>query len=144
MARASRRRHRLLPTCLPPARWPLSPSDAAGANMRALQTPQSILSIYVASAPANDEESVMYLCACLPAPAYLRAIVEHPAPARGEETVRFVRCVGRELCVFWLPDVTDEEAAAIAAACEPIGRWSVEAFTAAVGRALGATVRRLQ
>jgi hypothetical protein len=40
--------------------------------------------------------------------------------------------------------VTEEQAAAITAASEPIRRWSVEAFSKAVGRALSVKVERLQ
>jgi hypothetical protein len=112
--------------------------------MRAFHSPPAALRLYVASAPVNDDEAIMWLSALLPSPAYLCAVVEYPAIAGGEETVRFVRCVGRELCVFWVPDVTPDQAAAITAACESIGNWSAEAFTAAVGRALCAEIQRLQ
>jgi len=104
------------------------------------------LKIYAAGAPLDDEEAIMYLCALLPSPNYLCAVVEPPDPAQDpeQESVRFVRCLGRDLWVFWVPDVSSDQAAAITAACEPIRRWSVEAFTAAVGRALGARVTRVQ
>jgi hypothetical protein len=97
--------------------------------------------------PLGDEEAIMFLYASLPSPAYVCAIVEHPAsghPSGETETVRFARCVGRELCVFWVPDVTCQQTAAITAACESIRTWSVGAFTAAVSRALGANVVRVQ
>jgi hypothetical protein len=64
----------------------------------------------------------MYLCALLPSPTYVCAIVEHPASTHTleerTELVRFVRCVGRDLWVFWMPDVSPEQAAATTAACE--------------------------
>ena len=116
--------------------------------MRAIQTPLSHLKLYVARAPLGDEEAIMLVCALIPSPAYLCATVEHPGLAddseRGAETVHFLRCVGQEIRVFWVPRVTEAQAAAIRVACERIKQWSVEAFTAAVGRALGAKVQRLQ
>jgi hypothetical protein len=106
------------------------------------------LKIYVAAASLDDEEAIMLLSALLPGPGYLCAIVETPAPLNsldeGTETVRFVRCVGRELYVFWVPNVTPEQAATITAACEPIKKWSTEVFVAAVSRALTAEVVRVQ
>jgi len=103
------------------------------------------MKLYAAGASLDgDEEAIMWLSALLPSPPHLRAVVEDPDLTHGEETVRFIRCVGRELCVFWVPDVTEEQAAAITAACEPIRKWSVEAFATAVGRALDAEVQRLQ
>jgi hypothetical protein len=112
--------------------------------MRVFHSPQAAVRLYLASAPLNDDEAIMCLSALLPSPAYLCAVVELPPIARGEEVARFVRCVGRELCVFWVPDVTPDQAAAITAECNAITNWSAEAFTAAVGRALGADVSRLQ
>jgi len=112
--------------------------------MRAFDTPPSILQIYAAGVPLDDEEQIIWLSALFPSPPHLRAVVQHPDLTHGEETVRFIRCVGRELWVFWVPDVTEEQAAAITAACEPISKWSVGAFAAAVGRAIGAPVHRLQ
>jgi hypothetical protein len=118
------------------------------ANMRAIQTPPSGLNLYVASAPADDDEAIMLICALIPSPGYLCATVEHAAsatdPDDDTETVHFLRRVGREIRVFWVPDVTEAQPAAIRAACEPIRKWSIEAFIAAVGRALGGKVERLQ
>ena len=102
------------------------------------------MKLYAAGASLDDEEQIMWLSALLPSPPHLRAVLVHPDLTHGEETVRFIRCVGRELWVFWVPDVTEDQAAAITAACEPIRRWSVEEFSKAVGRALGAKVQRLQ
>lgn len=56
----------------------------------------------------------------------------------------FLRCVGEEIRVFWVPGVTEAQVAAIRARCKMIKKWSVEAFTAAVGRALAAVVQRVQ
>jgi hypothetical protein len=117
--------------------------------MRAIQTYRRSLSLYVASAPADDDEAIMLIiCTLIPSPAYLCAIVEHAESATDldEETeaVHFLRQVGREIVVFWIPDVTEAQAAAIRGACSRIKGWSVEAFTSAVGRALGAEVRRVQ
>jgi hypothetical protein len=104
------------------------------------------LNIYAAGAPLDDQEQIMTLCGLLPSPPYLRAVIERPARTQGsqDEAVRFVRCIGRELCVFWVPHVTEVEAAAITAACARIRKWSIEAFIGAVSRALGAKVQRLQ
>ena len=116
--------------------------------MRAIQTPRSGLNLYVASAPADDDDAIMFICALIPSPAYLCATVEHAASSTDldeeTETVHFLRQVGREIVVFWVPDVTHARPAAIRAACEPIKKWSVQAFTAAVGRALDVKVQRLQ
>jgi hypothetical protein len=124
------------------------PGVRAPPGDRQSQAQEGDLRIYAAGAPLDDEEAIMWLSALLPSPVYLRAIVEPPTSTHRleEETdsVRFVRCVGRELYVFWVPDVTTPQAAAITAACEPIRKWSVEAFTAAVGRALNAKVLRMQ
>jgi hypothetical protein len=103
----------------------------------------------VARAPADDDEAIMLIiCALIPSPAYLCATVEHAASATDldEETeaVHFLRQVGREIAVFWIPEVTEAEAAAIRVECSRIKRWSVEAFTTAVGRALAAVVQRVQ
>lgn len=118
------------------------------ANMRAFQTLPSSVKLYVARAPVDDDESIMLICALIPSPAYLCATVEHAAPGDNldeeTETVHYLRCVGGEIAVFWVPDLTEAQAAAIRVACEPIRSWSVEAFTAAVGRALDAKVQRLQ
>ena len=88
----------------------------------------------------------MLLSVLFESPAYLRAVIAPAAHAQvsPDETVRFARCVGRELYVFWVPNVTEEQAAAITTACRRIKTWSIEAFTAAVGRALDAKVQRLQ
>jgi hypothetical protein len=102
------------------------------------------MKLYAAGASLDDEEAIMWLSALLPSPPHLCAVVQHPGLTHGEETVRFIRCVGREIWVYWVPDVTEEQAAAITAACEPIKRWSVEAFSKAAGRALGAKVQRMQ
>ena len=116
--------------------------------MRAIQTPPSGLNLYVASAPADDDEAIMLICALIPSPAYLCATVEHAASAKdsddGTETVHFLRRVGQEIRVFWVRDVTSEQAVAITAACKRISRWSVDAFTTAVSGALGARVTRVQ
>jgi len=55
----------------------------------------------------------MWLSALFASPPYLCAVVQHPDLTHGEETVQFIRCVGRELWVFWVPDVTEEQALAI-------------------------------
>lgn len=106
------------------------------------------MKLYVASAPLDDEEAIMLICALIPGPACVCATVEHVRLAEHSdeetETVHFLRCVGQEIRVFWVPDVTESEAAAIRVTCEPINRWTVEAFTAAVSRALGAEVLRVQ
>ena len=103
------------------------------------------MKLYAASASLDgDEEDIMWLCALFPSPPHLCAVVRHADLTRGEETVRFTRCVGRELRVFWVQDVTPDQAAAITEACEPIRRWSTGAFVAAVGRALGVEVHRVQ
>jgi hypothetical protein len=103
------------------------------------------MKLYAAGASIDDEEEIMWLSALFESPPHLRAVVQHPDLTHGEETVRFIRCVGRELWVFWVPDVTEQLAAAITATCEPIRKWSTEAFIAAVARTLpGARVTRLQ
>jgi hypothetical protein len=117
--------------------------------MRAIRTRPSCLNLYVARAPADDDEAIMLIiCTLIPSPAYLCATVvhaEYPMDLDEEtETVHFLRQVGREIVVFWIPEVTETQAAAIKAACGQIKRWGVEAFTTAVGRALGAKVHRLQ
>jgi hypothetical protein len=117
--------------------------------MRAIRTRPSCLNLYVASAPADDDEAIMLLiCALMPSPAYLCATVEHVASATDldeeTQTVHYLRQVGQEIVVFWIPDVTEAEAAAIRVACGQIKRWGVEAFASAVGRALDAKVQRLQ
>jgi len=90
----------------------------------------------------------MLICALISSPAYLCATVEHAASAKDSdddtETVHFLRCVGQEIRVFWVPDVTEAQAAAIRIACQPIRSWSVDAFAATVGRALDTEVQRLQ
>jgi hypothetical protein len=115
--------------------------------MRAIQPHRRTLNLYVASAPADDDEAIMLLISTLiPSPAYLCATVDEDASDSDEETetVHFLRQVGREIVIFWIPDVTQAQAAAIKAACGQIKRWGVEAFTSAVGRALGSEVQRLQ
>jgi hypothetical protein len=107
------------------------------------------LNLYVASAPADDDEAIMLLvCSLIPSPAYLCATVECPASDEDSnddtESVHFLRLVGKEIRVFWVPGLTEAQAAAIRVACEPIKRWSAEAFTKAVGRALDAKIQRLQ
>jgi hypothetical protein len=131
-------------------RHAMKPDKAARFSGEGTRPETAIHRVYVASAPLDYEEAVMLLLALLPSPPSLRAIMEHPArtqaPAEGSETVRFVRCVGRgrEISIFWVPDLTAQQAAAIAATCEPIRKWSVEAFISAVSRALGTEVKRLQ
>jgi hypothetical protein len=101
----------------------------------------------VARAPAEDDEAIMLIiCSLIPSPAYLCATVEASATDLDEETetVHFLRQVGREIVVFWIPNVPEAQAAAIRARCQMIKKWSVEAFTSAVGRALKAQVHRLQ
>jgi hypothetical protein len=116
--------------------------------MRAIESRPSRLNLYVARAPADDDEAIMLIiCSVVPSPAYLCATVEAEYATdldEETETVHFLRQVGREIVIFWIPGVTEAEAAAIRVACEPIKRWSVEAFTTAVGRAMGGKVQRLQ
>jgi hypothetical protein len=52
--------------------------------------------------------------------------------------------VGRDIVIYWIPGLTEAEAAAIKATCGQIKKWGVEAFASAVGRALDAKVQRLQ
>lgn len=117
--------------------------------MTAIQTPSSALNLYVARAPADDDEAIMLIiCSLIPSPAYLCATVEHAEYAtdldEGTETVHFLRQVGREILVLWIPGLTEGEAAAVRSACARIKKWSVEAFAAAVGRALDGKVQRWQ
>jgi hypothetical protein len=119
------------------------------ANMRVIRTRPSCLNLYVASAPADDDEAIMLLiCTLMPSPAYLCATVEHVASETDldeeTETVHYLRQVGRQIVVFWIPGLSEAQAAAIRARCEMIKKWSVEAFTTAVVRALDAKVQRLQ
>jgi len=73
------------------------------------------LKIYAAGAPLEDEDAIMLLSALVPSPAYLCAIVEHSASPHTledeTETVRYVRCIGGDIIVFWVPDLTLEQAA---------------------------------
>jgi hypothetical protein len=117
--------------------------------MRAIQTHRRSLSLYVASAPADDDEGIMLIiCSLIPSPEYLRATVEYAASSADldeeTETVHFVRQMGQDIVISWIPGLTTAHAVRIRAACKLIKRWSVEAFTTAVGRALDAQVTRVQ
>lgn len=106
-------------------------------------------SIYLAAARLNNKAAMRTLLEPIPNANGLRSILKAGQSGRTqsyhEETRKafYVACDGREVWVWTITDVTLDQAARVAAACDD-RVWSSDSFQDAVRRALGEEVVRAQ
>ena len=109
-----------------------------------------MIKIYEACAMLNDEKAMQALLAPVPNSEGLRRVLKPGHSMRTQiywkETSKahYVLCDGKEVRLWTVTDVTLQQAATIAAKCDDIKEWDAEQFHAAVSRALGGEVTRIQ